>query len=148
LDKMIEQEAMAFNDKEPFEFYLSAFLNAGRTVDYRLRHEEATYPTWREGWDETLTPEHQPRLSNGLPQRDSRSESRPDIRHPRTCGQATRLIASATGKDKKGSMPPLVQKTTSGQVVTDCCRIRAWPPARQCAPSRPRSPRARCGPFP
>jgi hypothetical protein len=54
---MIEQEAMAFNDKEPFEFYLSAFLNAGRTVDYRLRHEEATYPTWREGWDETLAPE-------------------------------------------------------------------------------------------
>jgi hypothetical protein len=56
LDKMIEHEQMAFKDKEPFEFYLSAFLSAGRTVDYRLRHEQkAIYPSWRIRWDATLT---------------------------------------------------------------------------------------------
>src|SRR6201987_4938645 len=43
--KMINQESRAFGDKEPFDFYLSAFLSAGRTVDYRLRHDQATtYP--------------------------------------------------------------------------------------------------------
>jgi len=52
LDKMIDHERMAFRDKEPFDFYLSAFLNAGRTVDYRLRYEQAAvYPNWRIGWD-------------------------------------------------------------------------------------------------
>jgi len=44
LTQMREQETRAFGDKEPFDFHLSAFLNAGRTVDYRLRHEHsATY---------------------------------------------------------------------------------------------------------
>jgi hypothetical protein len=52
LDKMRDQESRAFGDKEPFDFYLSAFLNAARTVDYRLRHEQATtYPAWRKIWD-------------------------------------------------------------------------------------------------
>jgi hypothetical protein len=55
-DKMIAQEAKAFGDKEPFDFYLSAFLSATRTVDYRLRHEhKTTYPAWRTKWDATLT---------------------------------------------------------------------------------------------
>ena len=39
LDRMSEHERMPFDNKEPFDFYLSAFLGAGRTVDYRLRHE-------------------------------------------------------------------------------------------------------------
>jgi hypothetical protein len=52
LHKMREQEQRAFGDKEPFDDYLSAFLNAARTVDYRLRHEyPTTYPAWREGWN-------------------------------------------------------------------------------------------------
>jgi hypothetical protein len=56
LNKMRRHERMAFNDKEPFDFYLSAFLSAARTVDYRLRHEQAAvYPTWRTTWDATLT---------------------------------------------------------------------------------------------
>ena len=56
LRKMIEQERMAFDDKEPFDFYLSAFLNAARTVDFRLRHEqEARYSSWRMAWDAKLT---------------------------------------------------------------------------------------------
>ncbi len=57
LDRMIEQEAKAFGDKEPFDYYLSAFLSACRTVDYRLRHQQsATYPSWRKKWDNALTP--------------------------------------------------------------------------------------------
>jgi hypothetical protein len=60
LDKMSEHEHLAFGGKEPFEFYLSAFLSAGRTVDYRLRHEQgATYSEWRTAWDATLTWEQQ-----------------------------------------------------------------------------------------
>jgi hypothetical protein len=52
LTEMREQEARAFGDKERFDFQLSAFLNAGRTVDYRLRHEHgATYKPWRKRWD-------------------------------------------------------------------------------------------------
>jgi hypothetical protein len=52
LDQMRQQERRAFGDKEPFDFYLSAFLNAVRTVDYRLRHEQpATYPAWRKRWN-------------------------------------------------------------------------------------------------
>jgi hypothetical protein len=52
LNKMIEHERRAFGEKEPFDFYLSAFLSAARTVDYRLRHEQAAiYPAWRTAWD-------------------------------------------------------------------------------------------------
>jgi hypothetical protein len=55
LDKMREHERMAVADREPFDFYLSAFLSAGRSVDYRLRHEqEVAYPDWRTSWDATL----------------------------------------------------------------------------------------------
>jgi hypothetical protein len=56
LDKMIDRESTAFCDKEQFDFSLSAFLSAARTVDYRLRHEhKATYEPWRKKWDATLT---------------------------------------------------------------------------------------------
>jgi hypothetical protein len=57
LSKMSEQEHLAFGDREPFDFYLSAFLNATRTVDYRLRHElPSIYPAWRDAWDAGLAP--------------------------------------------------------------------------------------------
>jgi hypothetical protein len=53
-----EQEERFFGDKEPFDYYLSAFLSAGRTVDYRLRHEHGTiYKPWRATWDASLTPD-------------------------------------------------------------------------------------------
>jgi hypothetical protein len=52
LAKMRDQEGRAFGDKEPFDYALSAFLNAARTVDYRLRHEHgATYKPWRKEWN-------------------------------------------------------------------------------------------------
>jgi hypothetical protein len=58
---MIDQENRAVGDREPFDFYLSACLGAARTVDYRLRHEQATtYPAWHKIWDASLTaPEDQ-----------------------------------------------------------------------------------------
>jgi hypothetical protein len=58
LDKMREQERRAFGDKEPFDFYLSAFLNACRTIDYRMRHEQAAYPAWRTAWDKKISTEN------------------------------------------------------------------------------------------
>jgi hypothetical protein len=62
LDKMRKQERKAFGDKERFDFYLSAFLNAARTVDYRLRHEQGEkYETWRKAWGSKLAP-----AENGL----------------------------------------------------------------------------------
>lgn len=55
LEQMSEQEGRAVGDREPFDFYLSAFLSACRTVDYRLRHEQsAVYPAWRKKWDTGL----------------------------------------------------------------------------------------------
>jgi hypothetical protein len=55
LSKMIEQESRAFGEREPFDFYLSAFLSASRSIDYRLRHEQAViYPAWRNSWNSTL----------------------------------------------------------------------------------------------
>ena len=54
---MIEHEARAFGDREPFDFFLSAFLSASRSIDYRLRHEQsAIYPVWRDSWNAALAP--------------------------------------------------------------------------------------------
>src|SRR5436190_1364437 len=52
LAAMRERARMAFGEHERFDFSLSAFLSATRTIDYRLRHEEgAVYagflPSWR-----------------------------------------------------------------------------------------------------
>jgi hypothetical protein len=54
---MTAQEPRIIGDMEPFDYYLSAFLNAARTVNYRLRHEQgAIYKPWRVAWDATLSP--------------------------------------------------------------------------------------------
>ena len=55
LEKMAERAAMAFGDHERFDFYLSAFLSAGRSVDYRLRHTSPTYLAFRAAWDKSLS---------------------------------------------------------------------------------------------
>lgn len=55
LVKMAERAAMAFGEHEEFDFYLSAFLSAGRSVDYRLRHTSPTYPAFRAAWDQSLS---------------------------------------------------------------------------------------------
>ena len=57
LGNMVERERRAAGDRQPFDFYLSAFLSAARTVDYRLRHEQPSiYPAWRKVWDAALSP--------------------------------------------------------------------------------------------
>jgi hypothetical protein len=44
---------------ERIGFFLSAFLSAARSIDYRLRHERpTTYPSWRTQWDGTLSQKH------------------------------------------------------------------------------------------
>ena len=43
-------------DPEEFEFYLSAFLSAGRSVTFALQAEEkARYDSWYPGWVKILT---------------------------------------------------------------------------------------------
>jgi hypothetical protein len=57
LEKLIKQEARIIGDKDPFDYYLSAFLSAVRTVDYRLRCEQgANYDRWRKAWEASLDP--------------------------------------------------------------------------------------------
>jgi hypothetical protein len=54
--KMVEREQMAFGDHEEADFYLSAFLSAGRTVDSRLRHEQCdAYKTYWSNWNNRLS---------------------------------------------------------------------------------------------
>jgi hypothetical protein len=51
-----DQEPRIGGDKNAFDFLLSAFLSAARSVDYRLRDEhKATYEPWRKTWDTRLT---------------------------------------------------------------------------------------------
>jgi hypothetical protein len=53
VEKMREREAMAFGDREPFDFCLSAFLSAARTARYALRDEG--HSNWKtSGWDAKL----------------------------------------------------------------------------------------------
>jgi hypothetical protein len=55
LQQMIEDERKTAGERK-FDHLLSAFLNATRTVDYRLRHKhEETYPTWRKSWNAHLS---------------------------------------------------------------------------------------------
>jgi hypothetical protein len=55
---MCRAERQSIGNREPFDYYLSAFLSAARTIDYRLRHEQAEiYGDWRMAWDASLAPE-------------------------------------------------------------------------------------------
>jgi hypothetical protein len=107
LNKMEERERMAFDDKEPFDFYLSAFLNAGRTVDYRLR-QTATYPTWRTAWDATLTQAQQGLIKFMVDDRNVEvhrgGSSRVVKTENREFGPGTYSLASGTMEDVVG--PP------------------------------------------
>lgn len=106
LGKMTEQEHWnrTFGDRQlAFDFYLSAFLNAGRTVDYRLRYEQqASYKAWRKAWDARLTPEENSLIKFMVDDRidevhksgSSRSEAKESVRfgigaHHRDRGRIT-----------------------------------------------------------
>jgi len=71
LAKMTKQEQRPLGDRERFEYYLSAFLNAARTVDYRLCHEqEPIYKPWREAWNAHLSPEENGLIKNMIDDRN------------------------------------------------------------------------------
>jgi hypothetical protein len=62
LRKMREQESRIIGDKEPFDYYLSAFLNAAMSVrnGFQIRQNRsrnAAVRAWREQWESTLTPD-------------------------------------------------------------------------------------------
>ena len=60
LGKLAERSRLAFGDREEFDFYLSAFLSAARSLDYRLRHEQkSTYKAFRATWDLALSSDDQ-----------------------------------------------------------------------------------------
>jgi hypothetical protein len=52
LSLMCGEERREIGNRDWFDFFLSAFLSAARTVDYRLRHERAAiYRDWRAAWN-------------------------------------------------------------------------------------------------
>jgi hypothetical protein len=54
LEQMREWEDRAFGrDKEPFDFFLSAHLSAGKSVDWRLCREQPAYRAWRTAWNDS-----------------------------------------------------------------------------------------------
>ena len=60
LDKMRAQECRAFGDKEPFDFYLSAFLNAGTSFRdaFHVRQDHKrndAIKAWRKAWEDGLS---------------------------------------------------------------------------------------------
>lgn len=57
LGKMVKRATMAFGDHEEFDFFLSGFLSAARSVDYRLRHVSPAYSQFRVAWDGLLSTE-------------------------------------------------------------------------------------------
>jgi hypothetical protein len=53
-----ERDRVAPLEREAFEFYLSAFLSAARSVTFALENEETTkYKEWRATWQTLLTAE-------------------------------------------------------------------------------------------
>jgi hypothetical protein len=101
LGRMAERAQMAFGDHEEFDFYLSAFLSAGRSVDYRLRHEEAAaYTTFRNSWDSALSPDDQ-RLVKFLV--DDRNVEVHESGSSRTEHQS-RIRVAGTYKDRSGTV--------------------------------------------
>jgi hypothetical protein len=60
LGNLAERSRLAFGDREEFDFYISAFLSAARSLDYRFRHEEGpTYSTFRAAWDTAFSTDGQ-----------------------------------------------------------------------------------------
>jgi hypothetical protein len=62
LDKMIEQESMAFEDKATFDFYHSGFLSAGMSVRDAFHVEQdrklnEAIKAWKKVWEARLTPD-------------------------------------------------------------------------------------------
>ena len=95
LGKLTEQERKMIGDMEPFDYYLSAFLNAGMSVrggfhyrQDRARNEAAK--AWREQWENNLSSEertlydfmHKDRVDEVHASGSSRSVAQEDIKFP------------------------------------------------------------------
>jgi hypothetical protein len=101
LDKMADHERLAYNAKEPFDFFLSAFLSACRTIDYRLRCEQnAVYPTWRDAWDAKRTASERTLIKFLIDDRNvevhGSGSSRVVGTEKRELGAGTHVLASGT----------------------------------------------------
>jgi hypothetical protein len=101
LNEMIERERMAFGDGERFDFYLSAFLSAGRTVDYRLRHQQTAYPTWRTAWD-TRNPAQQGLIKFMVDDRNIEVHESGSSRSTKT--EEIKVPVGGTYSDKSGTL--------------------------------------------
>jgi hypothetical protein len=60
LDKVRDQECRAFGDKEPYDFYLSAFLNAGTSFGSEFhvrqdRNRNDAIKAWRKAREDGLS---------------------------------------------------------------------------------------------
>lgn len=138
LIKMSEEEQRFIGDKEPFDYYLSAFLNAGRTVDYRLRHQYRTiYKPWRAAWDALRVPEDSDLLKFMADDRAEEVHRSGSIRsvaqervpfgegeHRLPFGQGTLSISGPPGMPPAELQRPAYSYTigTIDRKVTDACR--------------------------
>jgi hypothetical protein len=115
LNKMSEQERLAFGDKEPFDFYLSAFLSAARTVDYRLCHEQAaTYKVWRKTWDASLTPTENGLIKFMVDDRNIEVHESGSSHHMKM--QGTKVVGNMYS-DKSGTLTTIAAPGTSPTVI-------------------------------
>ena len=135
LGKMVERQQKAFGEHEQFDFYLSAFLSAGRSVDYRLRHEQGdVYESFRDAWDKTLSATEQKVMKFMVDDRNFEIHESGSTR----AEQESSIIVHNTYQDESGTVivssppgtpPAEIFKPTysfaiggSQMSVLDCCR--------------------------
>jgi hypothetical protein len=124
LDKMRDQECRAFGDKEPFDFYLSAFLNAGTSFrgEFKVRQDRNrtdAIKAWRKAWEDGLSQD-----DNALyprPRWDHRSHPAAKDKQgllPRSDGHrddAPALCPTCPAKDRASHLPAKGRKVWSGK---------------------------------
>jgi hypothetical protein len=135
LDRLTEQRARFFGDKEPFDYLLSAYLNAARKVEYRLHHEHnSLYKPWRKKWDAGCTADELALMSFMVDDRDVEVHEKGSTR---TVGQegvkfgdgthhiegGTVMIAGPPGMEPAVTYRPSYSYTISGsnREVTEAC---------------------------
>ena len=99
--KMTERSHMAFGDHDESDYYLSAFLSAGRSVDYRLRSEQGpTYKTFWTSWENALPPDEQSLIKFMVDDRNT------EVHHSgSSCVELeSHIPVSGTYQDKSGTV--------------------------------------------
>ena len=137
LGKLDKRSRTVFGEREQFDYYLSAFLNACRSVDYRLRHEQGnTYRTFRCAWDSRLQPRETELLKFMVDDRNlevhesgsarTQQDERVAVSDSYTDESGTAVISSPLGL---GALPTEIVRSAytfavSGRqvAVTECCR--------------------------